>query len=56
LKNEGKMHQPRQYGAHPPRMNHYWYDVMLTPENLETNLAAKKAWENYKLLAELTYK
>jgi hypothetical protein len=56
LKQRGKLHQPRQYGAHPPRMNHYWYDVMLTPENLETNVAAKKAWENYKLLAELTYK
>lgn len=56
LKKTGRLHQPRQYGAHPPRMNHYWYDVMLTPENLETNVAAKKAWENYKLLAELTYK
>lgn len=56
LKQRGKLHQPRQYGSHPPRMNHYWYDVMLTPENLETNVAAKKAWENYKLLAELTYK
>ena len=56
LKQRGKLHQPRQYGAHPSRMDHYWYDVMLTPENLETNVAAKKAWENYKLLAELTYK
>lgn len=56
LKKNGKLHQPRQFGSWPPRLNHYWYDVILTPENLETNTAAKKAWENYKLLSDLTNK
>lgn len=56
LKKKGKLHQPRQFGAWPPRLEHYWYDVILTPKNLEENAAAKKAWENYKLLAELTNK
>jgi hypothetical protein len=53
LKNFGKLHQPRQYGAHPQHMNDYWYDVILTPGNLENNPAAKKAWESYKTLAGL---
>jgi len=53
LKKHGKLHQPRQHGAHPQRMNDYWYDVVLTPENLENNPAAKKAWESYKTLAGL---
>ena len=53
LKKSGKLHQPRQFGAHPQRMHEYWYDVVLTPENLTKNPAAKKAWENYKLISGL---
>lgn len=53
LKKLGKLHQPRQFGAHPPRLNDYWYDVVLTPENLNSNPAAKKAWESYKTFAGL---
>lgn len=53
LKKSGKLHQPRQFGAHPQRMNEYWYDVVLTPENLGKNPAAKKAWDNYKLISGL---
>ena len=53
LKKSGKLHQPRQFGAHPQRMHEYWYDVVLTPENLTKNPAAKRAWENYKLISGL---
>lgn len=53
LKKSGKLHQPRQFGAHPQRMIEYWYDVVLTPENLGKNPAAKKAWDNYKLISGL---
>ena len=53
LKKSGKLHQPRQFGAFPPRMNEFWYDVVLTPENLTKNPTAKKAWENYKLVSGL---
>jgi hypothetical protein len=54
LKKQGKLHQPRQYGAHPHRLNHYWYDVVLSEEIIESNPSAKKAWENYKLIAGLS--
>ena len=54
LHDSGKLHQPRQYGAHPPRMNHYWYDAILTPENLQDNTVAKDAWDTYKVAAKLS--
>ena len=41
LKNKGKLHQPRQYGAHPQRLAHYWYDVILTDDVIQNNPAAK---------------
>jgi len=54
LKNLGKLHQPRQYGAHPQRLTHHWYDVILTEDVVDTNPAAKRAWENYKTIAGLS--
>jgi hypothetical protein len=54
LYESGKLHQPRQYGAHPPRMDEYWYDLILSNEVVENNPAAKKAWENYKLISGLS--
>lgn len=54
LKKSGKLHQPRQYGAHPSRLPHYWYDVILTEDVVDSNPAAKKAWENYKTIANLS--
>ena len=54
LKKRGKLHQPRQFGSHPPRMNHYWYDVILTDNVVQSNPAAKKAWDNYKMIAGLS--
>lgn len=53
LKKRGKLHQPRQYGAFPRRLDHYWYDVVLTDDTHQDNPAIKKAWENYKTLAGL---
>lgn len=54
LKRMGKLHQPRQYGAHPSRLQHYWYDVILSNDVVDSNPAAKKAWENYKMIAGLS--
>jgi hypothetical protein len=54
LKKRGKLHQPRQFGTHLPRLPEYWYDLVLTSEVVDSNPAAKKAWENYKLLANLS--
>jgi hypothetical protein len=54
LKKLGKLHQPRQYGAHPQRLTHYWYDVILTDDVVQSNPSAKKAWDNYKMIAGLS--
>lgn len=54
LKTMGKLHQPRQYGAHPQRMDHFWYDVVLSDDVVQSNPAAKKAWDNYKMIAGLS--
>jgi len=54
LKKQGKLHQPRQFGAYPLRMDWYWYDLILTDDVVDGNPSAKKAWENYKLIAGLS--
>ena len=51
LYDKGKLHQPRQFGSHPPRMPYYWLDCVITPE--EHNPAQQKAWDNYKLITDL---
>ena len=51
LYDRGLIHQPRQFGAHPPRLNHYWLDCVVSPE--EHNPAQQKAWDNYKLITDL---
>jgi len=54
LYNTGKLHQPRQFGAHPVRLNNYWLDCVV-PEN-EMSPAQQKAWDNYQLITGLTKK
>lgn len=54
LYDDGKLHQPRQFGAYPQRMRDYWYDVILTPEELENNPVAQDAWNTYKIAAKLS--
>lgn len=54
LKRSGKLHQPRQFGAHPQRLEHYWYDAILSDDVVDSNPAAKKAWDNYKMIAGLS--
>jgi hypothetical protein len=52
LYNTGKLHQPRQFKAHPPRMQYYWLDCVVSPE--EHNPAQQKAWDNYKMITGLS--
>ena len=51
LHANGKLHQPRQYGAHPPRMPYYWLECIVPQD--EMNPAQQKAWDNYKLITDL---
>ena len=54
LYNDGKFHQPRQFGAHPPRMPYYWLECMVPDDELQDKPAVKKAWDNYKVIAKLS--
>lgn len=54
LKQTGKLHQPRQFGAWLQRMPDYWYDLILTNDTLQSNPAVKAAWDNYNFIAGLS--
>ena len=56
LKTSGRLHQPRQFGAHPARLPYIWLDTFAPMEELANNPAAQKAWDKYKMLAGLTKK
>jgi hypothetical protein len=54
LYDSGKMHQPRQFGARPQRRPEIWLETVLPSSELETNPAAKKAWDTFQIVAGLT--
>jgi hypothetical protein len=54
LQKRGKLHQPRQFGAHTTWLTHHWYDVILTDNVLNSNPAAQEAWKHYKTIAGLS--
>ena len=53
LWEQGKFHQPRKFGARPRRMNYYWMEVSLSSDDIDSNPAVKKAWEQFQILAGL---
>jgi len=53
LYDNGKIHQPRQFKSHPPRLPYNWLECFAPEEEIATNPATQKAWETYKLLAGL---
>jgi hypothetical protein len=54
LWESGKFHQPRKFGAHPSRRPEIWLETVLPSSELETNPAAKKAWDSFQVIAGLT--
>jgi hypothetical protein len=54
LWEEGKLHQPRKFGAHPARRPEIWLEAVLPSSELETNPAAKAAWDKFQVVAGLT--
>jgi hypothetical protein len=54
LWESGKLHQPRKFGAHPTRRREIWLEAVLPSSELETNPAAKKAWDKFQTVAGLT--
>jgi len=54
LWDQGKLHQPRKFGAHPSRRPEIWLEAVLPSSELETNPAAKAAWDKFQTVAGLT--
>ena len=54
LYDSGRMHQPRKFGARPARRPEIWLETVLPSSELETNPAAKVAWEKFQTVAGLT--
>jgi len=54
LWDEGKLHQPRKFGANPHRLPYYWLETSLPAEELESRPAVKKAWEQFQIVAGLS--
>lgn len=54
LWEQGKLHQPRKFGAHPRRVPYYWLETVLPSEELESNPSVKKAFEQFQIVAGLT--
>jgi len=54
LWEDGKLHQPRKFGAHPSRRPEIWLEAVLPSSELANNPAAKTAWEKFQTIAGLT--
>lgn len=53
LWDSGRIHQPRQFGAHPVRRREYWLEAVLPDSELERNPAAQEAWDRFQVIAGL---
>lgn len=53
LWNCGKLHQPRKFGYNSQRRPEYWLEAVLPSSELERNPAAKKAWDQFRVIAGL---
>lgn len=53
LWDSGKLHQPRQFGAHPRRLPYYWLETVLPESELEDRPAVKEAWDQFRVMAGL---
>lgn len=50
----GKLHQPRQFGAHPIRRAEIWLEAVLPNSELAKNPTAKLAWDRFQMIAGLS--
>jgi hypothetical protein len=55
LWNQGKLHQPRQFGPNTHSVGQTWVDTEpLDSEHYDDPVAVKEAWNNYKILKTLS--
>jgi hypothetical protein len=54
LYTDGKLHQPRKFGAYPRRRPEIWLEAVLPSSELEKVPAAKAAWNKFQTIAGLS--
>lgn len=54
LWEDGKIHQPRKFGAYAVRRPGVWLETVLPSGELEKNPAAKTAWDQFQVVAGLS--
>ncbi len=55
LYESGRLHQPRQFGAHPRRSPYVWVDTgPVGHEQYQQPESVQQAWQNYLMLSTLT--
>ena len=54
LWEDGKLHQPRKFGARPGRRREIWLETVLPDSELQSRPAVKEAWDQFQMLAGLT--
>lgn len=50
---QGKIHQPRKFGARPRQMPYYWVETVLPQSELDRNPMVQDAWEKFQVVAGL---
>ena len=53
LYDMGKLHQPRQFGAHPRRRPYYWLETIVPADEMASSPAVKDAWEKFQMVSGL---
>ena len=57
LYENGKLHQPRQYGStNRFRADYAWLDTIVSDDDLNHNPTVKDAWQKYQVVAGLSRK
>jgi len=54
LWEQGKLHQPRKFGARPRRLPYHWLDAVPQIGDIDKNPALKKSWDQFQVVAGLS--
>lgn len=53
LWEDGKIHQPRKFGAHPQRLPYHWLETIVSDSDLEHSPTVKDAWDKFQMVSGL---
>ena len=53
LWEDGKIHQPRKFGARPRRLPYHWLETVVSDEDLEHSPVVKDAWDKFQIVSGL---